>query len=153
MSNLVEHAKKELKLAGYAGPDEEGPNGWAYKNIIELIEVFAKQGHSGSSAPYVSETFSKLAEYEPLTPLTGEDDEWNDISAYSDNPKWQNKRDSRVFKDKGGNASFIKGKVFFGPDGIGYTNSDSHVPVTFPFTPKTEYIKVDEEGNPLTEQN
>lgn len=54
----------------------------------------------------------------------------------------QNKRCSHVFKDKDGNAYDIDGKVFREPDGCCFTSKDSFVPVTFPYTPKTEYVDV-----------
>lgn len=34
-----------------------------------------------------------------------------------------------------------EGRVFCDPDGICYTNRDSRVDITFPYTPKTEYVK------------
>ena len=86
---LIEHAEHELdgKLNG-----EDGPDKWIAKNVIELIKVFSKQGHSGTSAPYCIQLFAHLASYKPLGPLTGEDDEWHMI----DDNTWQNKRCSHV---------------------------------------------------------
>ena len=66
---------------------------------------------------------------------------------------YQNKRCSRVFRQEDrfdGQAYDIQGKVFiehgYDEDGkettYSYTNSDSNVPVTFPYTPKTEYVDV-----------
>jgi hypothetical protein len=95
-SNLVSHAESELKLAGYNPRDkEDGPNKWMAQNVLELMRVFAKQGHSGTSAPYCVSLFKKLARYEPLGPLTGEDNEWVEVAQ----ELWQNKRCSHVFKE------------------------------------------------------
>ena len=147
MGNYETHAKRELQAIGYDLNDkEEGPNKWIIDNLLELLEVFAKQGHSGSSAPYCARTFKKLALFEPLSPLTGEDNEWCEVA----DGIWQNKRASHVFKQTdryNGHAYDIHGRVFKEPDGCCYTNSDSHVLVTFPYTPTTEYVDVEKGGS------
>lgn len=144
MSNLEEHAKRELLALGY-DPNEkqDDPNKWIQDNILELIRVFAKQDHSGSSAPYCVNLFSKLAMFEPACPLTGEDSEWNEVGADGENGVlYQNNRCSHVFKnDKG--AYDTDGKIFREPNGCCYTSFASHVPVTFPYTPKREYVDVE----------
>jgi len=104
---------------------------------MSLIKQFSKEGHSGFSANWAVQLFEKLARFKPLTPLTGADDEWNKI----DDDWWQNKRCSHVFKDSTG-VWDANGKVFREPGGVCYTNSDSKVPVTFPYTPVTEYVDV-----------
>lgn len=143
MSNLKEHALREFKALGYKSiEDEEGPNQWIQENVLELLEVFSNQGHSGFSAPYCINLFTKLAGFEPLCPLTGEDEEWSNVSEASGHPKWQNKRCSHVFKKADGQAYDIYGIVFREPSGSCYTNGKSHVDVTFPYTPKTEYVDV-----------
>jgi hypothetical protein len=124
-------------------------------DILELIEVFSNQGHSGSTAPYTVSMFEKLAMHKPIVPLTGEYWEWNCISdARTDTvPVFQNKRCSSVFKQPDrydGQPYDIDGKVFRETtDENGdeckyyyYTSKDSHVPIEFPYTPKTEYVDV-----------
>jgi len=146
MSRYFEHAEREFRAAKWKtdeGFDDEMQK-MICNNVLDLLRVFASQGHSGSSAPYAINMFKKLAFFEPLVPLTGEDSEWNEIGT----GKYQNNRCSHVFKD-GGNAYDIDGKVFICPSGGCYTSKDSHVPVTFPYTPKTVYINVDDEGEPV----
>lgn len=142
--SLVDHAKKELELIGYSVSDSEGDiNKWMYDSVIELIEVFANQGHSGASAMYCIDLFRKLVMREPLGPLTGNDDEWVEVG----DGIYQNSRCSSVFKQADrydGKPYDIDGKVFVDKDGCSYTSVDSHVMVEFPYTPKTEYIEVDE---------
>lgn len=149
MSAYIDFAKQELKAAGYIPLDQEqedGPNKWIQENVLELLNVFAKQGHSGFSAPFCISMFEKLARWEPLTPLQGTDDEWTDV----DENMYQNKRCSRVFKDKKtGRVYDTEGKVFVEPNGVAFSSSDSVVDVEFPYTPKTEYVKVDENHNPV----
>jgi len=142
--NYYQHALRELKALGYISlgtPQESGPNSWIQENILELLSVFATQGHSGSSAPYCISLFEKLAKFEPLAPLTGEDSEW----AEPEVGMYQNKRCSRVFKDtKGGTAYNIRGKIFREPNGSCYQSRDSRVNIEFPYTPETEYVDVPE---------
>jgi len=132
--NLHEHAIMEM------GPRsvENGPDQWMYDSVLELIDCFAAQGHSGLSAPYCIAYFKTLASFEPLGPLTGEDDEWVAIN----NDMYQNKRCGHVFKKNDGQAYDSNGIVWRGPNGNCFTNSDSRVNITFPYTPKTEYHDV-----------
>jgi hypothetical protein len=81
--------------------------------------------------------FSTLASFEPLGPLHGTPDEWVEVADGLE----QNVRCSRVFR-KNGEAYDINGKVFREPNGCTYTSRDSHVPVEFPYRPKTEVIDV-----------
>lgn len=149
--NTVRHAEREFLAAGYIPLDQEqedGPNKWIQENVLELLEVFSRQGHSGFSAPYAVDVFRKLAMHEPLVPLSGADDEWNEVGE----GVFQNNRCSHVFKDKdrfNGQAYDINGRIFREPDGACYTSGDSCVPVTFPYTPKREYVDVDAQ-QPIT---
>ena len=138
MNTYVEHAKRELQAIGYKLDDtEEGPNKWVVENIMELLAVWDKQGHSGSSAPHVANLFKKIALLEPCAPLTGADDEWNEVG----DGVLQNNRCSHVFKENG-EAYDIYGRIFREPDGVCFTGKGSRVPVTFPYTPKREYVDV-----------
>lgn len=141
--SLQDFARDELKRAGLfdKGSDYDGMLGDA---VMKMIDVFAEEGHSGFSAGMAISIFEKVARYQPLTPLTGADDEWVDMSSYEDAPagtKLQNKRCSHVFKDNG-QAYDIQGRIFREPNGACFTGRDSHVPVTFPYTPKSEYVDV-----------
>ena len=147
MSNLLKHAERELKLIGYDDKDEYDK--MAKDAILELIETFAKQGHSGFSAPYVANMFHKLANYKTLSPLTGNDDEWNDVSDISGEMLFQNNRDSRVFKSDDG-AFFTEAIIWTESGESSFTDKDSNRYIkSFPFTPKTFYVEVDKERNVL----
>lgn len=141
-SNFVKHAKREFQALGYDLDDkEEGPNKWIMENVFELLRVFSKQGHSGSSAPYCIEMFKKAASFEPFGPLNGTDDEWTEVGE----GVFQNNRCSHVFKQAdrfNGQAYDIEGKIFREPDGCCFTSFDSFVLVTFPYTPTREYVDV-----------
>ena len=144
MGNLVDYAKDELKRIGMIDSGE-AYNDWATKAILDLIELFASQGHSGFTAPYVVNAFSRLAMFKPLSPLTGEDDEWNEV----EDGLFQNKRYSAVFKDKDGTAYNCEGKVFTDDGEVWYTSRDSRVNVTFPYVvpDKPEFVYRNKEEN------
>jgi hypothetical protein len=147
MSNILKHAERELSLIGYDGKDAY--NNMAKAAIMELLTTFANQGHSGFSANYVVDIFNKLARYETLSPLTGEDNEWNDVSNMSGDRKtlFQNNRDSAVFKDDTG-CYHINAVIWVGETGDTYTNKKSRGYIkSFPFTPKTFYVKLDNDDN------
>jgi len=113
--SLVKHAKMELKIAGLFDKDSDY-NGMLGKAVLELVEVFSRQGHSGSSASMVSNLFDKLSRYKPLCPLTFKDEEWVEVGE----GKFQNKRNCSVFKDgKDGKPYFIDAfvKIALFPDG------------------------------------
>ena len=138
-SNYRLHAEREFRAMGYDLNDkEEGPNKWVMENVFELLRVFAKQGHSGSSAPYVANMFKQMALFELGAPLRGTEDEWMEVS----DGQYQNVRCSHVFKDVAEGAYDIDGRIFRDPNGVCYTNRESRVPVTFPYTPKREYVDV-----------
>ena len=155
--SLESHALAEFRAAGWM--DENGKYSDEMqesicKNMLELLSVFSSQGHSGFSASYLLNCFEKLARFEPIVPLTGEDWEWSDVSDMFDGEKvYQNNRCSRVYKSEdrfNGQAYDVLGKSFiehyYNEDGeettFSYTSGDSHVPITFPYSPKTEYVDV-----------
>jgi hypothetical protein len=153
MSNTQTHALTEFKAAGWLDDDGnyiDEMQEAICNHVLELIKVFSDEGHSGSTAPYTIDLFKKLAMFEPIVPLTGEDWEWTEIaremSGSNNGTVYQNKRCGRVFKDDDG-AYDIDGKVFYNwytnENGKRfksyYTSRDSRVPVTFPYTPTTVY--------------
>ena len=159
---LIEHAKLELELAGLFNEEGDFYEGATGKAVMELIEVFVKQGHSGMSAPIVADLFKRLANYEPLQPITGRDEEWGDVRDLGDGMSWyQNKRCSALFKDgEDGKPYYIDAIIKRDQKGIcwsgmawlseeDYKTGDRSKMVgkrgyikSFPFTPKTFYIDV-----------
>ena len=65
MTNLIAHAMREFKAAGYEPIDgsEDGPDKWIQENVLELLELFSSQDHSGLSAGYCVSMFEKLARF------------------------------------------------------------------------------------------
>lgn len=144
MSNLTDYAQKELNLAF---PDKTDTMQQAIiSNILELLEVFSNQGHSGLTGNYVLQYFDRLAHFEPILPLTGEDDEWK---AIDDSGYEQNRRCHSVFRKNRDNSTAYNsnGKIFRRKsDGTCYTSKDSHIPITFPYAvpDSPEIVNVDE---------
>lgn len=150
MNNYQLHAHQEFRAAGWldeGGNFKDEMQEAMCSHVLKLLEVFAGEGHSGFSAPYAINMFEKLARFEPIAPLTGEDWEWNNVG----DGVFQNKRCSRVFKQADrfdGQAYDINGKVFWdwwtdpetGEKSKSYfTCRESRVPITFPYTPTTVY--------------
>lgn len=130
MSNLVEHAKRELELSG-VGDDYDGMIG---KAVIQLIETFANQGHSGYSAEVVTSVFSELVRFRNLGPLTDNPDEWMKVggptSQFPDHPdQWQSRRRHDAFSDDGGKTFILLDEISpYGEEETHkYTSEKSHV--------------------------
>ena len=140
---MVDYAKRELDIL--CQPDENGRKGpmqeMADKNVLDIVAMFAEQGHSVISAPYVLSILDRVLRFKPITPLTGDDDEWNDIGGGQE----QNKRYASVFRYDHDNATAydIDGKVFSDDGGrTFYSCRESSVPVTFPYMPPTHPERV-----------
>jgi hypothetical protein len=163
MSNLIEYAKREFLKLGYKPIAEcdDDPDKWIQENVLELLEVFSKQGHSGSSAPYAINMFKKLANFEPLAPIMCSDDEWNtdDLSITMpppSNESYQNNRCYSIFKNgKDGKPYYGDAIVWKNQNGNTFTGSafnskrerikSSQIIKKIPFYPKTFYIDVIEQ--------
>jgi hypothetical protein len=157
MNVFERFAREEFRAAGWCDENfkfNDEMQELICAQVLDLLNVFEKHGHSGSSAPYALNMFNKLASFKPIAPITGEDWEWNDTG----HGVLQNKRCSSVFKDEDGNTYDIDGKVFWewsgtkeNPYKLYYTNNQCRTPVTFPYTPgdrKEVYRKSD--STPLT---
>ena len=95
----------------------------------------------------------RLINWKPIVPLTGDEEEWNTCEIESGSE--QNKLCTAVFRDDKDNSTayYIYGKVFSDNGGISwFTNNNSFIPVTFPFTvpDESEKVYLDEEGNDIT---
>lgn len=135
--SLESFAQHELERAGLFDKDSDY-GGMLGDAVMRMVRLFADEGHSGFSAGMAVQIFGRLARYEPLSPLTGSDDEWTEVG----DGIFQNRRSPRVFKEASG-AYDMEGRVFREPSGVCFTSRDSRVPVTFPYTPSTEYVDVD----------
>lgn len=143
---MIEYAKRELARIPC---DEDGMQEHMNANILEIIEVFGKQGHSGFSAGYALSILERLLRFKPLTPLTGEEDEWNDIG----HGIFQNNRHSSVFKNPDGTCHDNDAVIVSDNGGITwFTSGRFRKEVTFPYTvptyPEKVYIEYTEDVSP-----
>ena len=96
-SNLVKHAKREMELAGLY--DEDADYGGLIPDaVMNVVEAFAKDGHSGGSAAVTLAIVEKVLRFETLTPITSNPMEWNHIA----DDLWQSNRDPRMFSTDAG---------------------------------------------------
>jgi hypothetical protein len=148
MKTTKTHAETELDLI--LGSDEMDQMMKA--NVLELVDTFSKQGHSGFSASYCVELFEKVAMHKQLSPILGTDEEWMDVGEYGKpdgvEKLYQNKRLSSVFKSVTNGKSFCYDidsvvrydisndgtKIYF-TSGKDYRRKE----IKFPYTQKTKY--------------
>lgn len=99
IADLLEHARRELDLAGWTAPDSmyDGMIGDA---VIELMTAFANQGHSGMSASIVTNVFNLLSQYKTLT--DNDHSVFEDVSEMWGSPCLQDMRDFKWFSKDGG---------------------------------------------------
>jgi hypothetical protein len=143
---MVEYAKRELsRIKG--DEMQERIN----QNIIQVVEMFSKQGHSRFSARYAITLLERLLRFKPLSSLTGNDDEWAAVIRNSGNGDmcYQNKRRcSSVFKDVDSDGNITRcvdndAVVVSDNGGITWFSSNKFSkPVTFPYYPPTHAEKV-----------
>jgi hypothetical protein len=129
MSSIQERAKIELDRIDNDPADTIV--------MLLIIKQFFTQWDSGGAVSVVIPQLNRLLRGLPLAPLTGEDDEWEDISHYDPTgPRlFQNKRCSSVFKKE----VTVEGSG--GVPGLSYWEiSDIEAPgvVVFPYIPMGE---------------
>lgn len=154
MSNLIKHAKREFEILEEfeEGFEKDEYSEMIKNDVLKLIKVFSRQGHSGGSAYQTISLFSKLARYETLSPITDDEKDWVNV----DTGYYQNRRCSALFKDTANTkeAYYLDAIVWVEPNGYSYTGgaydennslilSRNYVKC-FPFVPKTFYVKVSE---------
>jgi hypothetical protein len=162
MSNLKKHFEKEFKILQN---EYEEPIVLHFKEpLMQIIDIFSKQGHSGGSAPFyaeaISESIKNLLMLKPLSPLTGKDEEWQDVTNFYDqnederSPVYQNIRYSSVFKKN--DKAYCIGVIIWQNIDDEYDSftgsvegiSSSVTIEQFPFIPKTFYIYVERVDGP-----
>lgn len=93
--SLEDYARQELSLLD-SGDDPMQAE--MNKDIMQVVKLFGSQEHSGLSAGYAIGAIERLLRFQPLTPLTGKDDEWNEVGE----GLFQSRRCPSVFKDSKG---------------------------------------------------
>lgn len=132
--SMLDYAKKELDIIGMTDDSEDEMNRMMRKHILHMVNEFAEEGHSGFSAGYALNILKSLLAFKPLAPLTGADDEWNEVG----DGLWQNRRASDVFKDENG-AYWSDGIVFW----EWYTDKQSGEKYKTYFTSKESRVRIE----------
>ena len=119
---------------------------WIEKCVLDILDLIASQGHSGFTHGYLLTLLIPLLKNKPITPLTGNDWEWD--TSYG---QIQNKRCYDVFKEPYGVAHFTNGYAFSDDGGkTDWTGVESWKTITFPCDNKqleTEYVILTESSN------
>ena len=76
--SVLETAKEQIKLKGLLDKDSDY-DGMIGEALIELMEVFTKQGHSGMSAVHTAILFNKLVRYGGFFSKEDEDEALKDF--------------------------------------------------------------------------
>lgn len=135
---MIEYAKSELDRIP---KDDDGMQELMNRGILDVIKVFSEQGHSGFSASYALSILDRLLRFKPISPLTGEEDEWG--APYGEDGTQQNKRCSSVFRNADESCHDIDAVVVSDNGGITWFSSGLfRKTVTFPYTPPTHPEKV-----------
>jgi len=97
---LMEYAKYELDRAGLFDEDSDY-GGMLGTAVLELVQKFGEQGHSGLSAEMATRCAERLMRYKPLTPIERPvEADWNVCDL--DESVFQHRRFSSLFSsDKG----------------------------------------------------
>jgi len=101
MSNLIDHAKRELELVGQY---EEDP-AFAVSVLAAVSAFAAYPGHSGGSAFAGISMISDLLQFKNLSPLTNDPAEWvhhGPDTWGQPGGIWQNVRNGSAFSEDGG---------------------------------------------------
>lgn len=160
-SNVYRHAKMELDILLKTYPTKDNPpiiKDFIHE-ILALVNKFGHSGQSGGSAPFtagaIANTVKKLCLFEPLGDITGQPDEWADVSEHDGHLLGQNKRLGSVFKLADGKFKYLDAIVWKNQHGAIWTGTaqladGSHMHnqayiKQFPFKPKIFTIDVIEE--------
>lgn len=96
--NLMQHAKRELDIAGF---DEKSNDvsGKIARSVIKLLRALDKQGLDEFELEWVLKTFGRLAIKSNLTPLTNNHVDWVNVSNYMgiDTVIYQSLRNQRCY--------------------------------------------------------
>jgi NTP pyrophosphatase (non-canonical NTP hydrolase) len=133
-SNMVAFAESELEKLMPGESNEEDRH-----NILAVIETVASIGMSGGSASMIIPIIERLMTFTPLTPLTGEDDEWTDMTEHCANRDgrrtYQNKRCSTIFK-------YVYPPEQDRPPHCFDVDGDHAKPITFPHRPEKRPVRM-----------
>ncbi len=119
--SIIAQAKRELALIHFGAEDSAV--------MIDILERFFDTWDSGGAVWAVAPVLQKLIAGKPLSPLTGEPEEWNEVGP----GVFQNNRCGTVFKD----PRFHNGEQAYDLD----NPAGARVAITFPYTPVSAEVR------------
>ena len=103
-------------------------------DILDLVIPLDEAKYNEDQLKVFRNCFIRVADYKPLSPLTGEESEWKDLG-----DQLQNQRYFAVFWEKGEENAYDSAAIGFRhPNGGAYSSSGSHLPINFPYFPTTK---------------
>ena len=147
MAGLVEFAEGELNLLLKSCKDSESLKTQKAINddILDIIKLFSSQGHSGFSAGYSLNILKRLLDCKPLSAITGDEDEWEQLN-YSPDLAYQNKRCPSLFRDADGKVYNVEARIFSDDNGHTWYNckeSREYVELPYEVPAKPECVIID----------
>lgn len=141
---MTDWATNEVELAIAKEDSDYGK--MCYESALKAYKTLMEDPHSGLSWSFTREILNRLMYEKPLTPLEDTPDQWNQVN---DDPEFQHKRRSSLFKriDKDGNISYSdvsrfvayninRAKVPFYSGLCNYILDDMY-PIEFPYMPES----------------
>lgn len=116
MGELVSYAERELELANCEEPERTA--------ILKMVETFADVSDSAGQAGAIISILEKLLRFQPLTPLTSDPSDWNQVAGPTNEfpnaeELWQSRRCPTTFSRDGG-------KTWYDIDDPSRNNGDVH---------------------------
>lgn len=146
-NRILEHARTELFLANLLATDPTSIQNKISNCTLKIIESCSYiEGLANEEIlDRTLDLVCKLLKWKPLTPLTGDEKEWEDISddyCLQPGELYINKRYRAVIKKKDGTAIDTQAYLYQTSDGHKELNINSSKQITFPYEPKQEVVLV-----------
>ena len=176
--SIQEWAKREIEIACEREKEgcEDGSCSYGigcYNSALKAFESLCDDGHSGMSISITKNILNRLIDGQPLTPITDDEDEWEDVTTRfgydtdgSGRQLFQAKRQTSLFKNiKDGQVRYNDIRRYYayriGEPDITFTNGfvekvlDQTFPITLPYYPSnnryavatSDYLTDEENGD------
>ncbi len=113
-SKMTDWARNELQMAGLFDKDSDY-EGMLGEAVMDLLDKFSEQGHSGFSAELTASIFDRLVRWKPLSELTNDPNEWMEITEHQEARTpglkgqvrvYQSRRSPDCFSEDGGQTYY-----------------------------------------------
>jgi len=108
-SNYIKYANKEFNIT-WGDFSDDDMQCWMADDVLDILSLLSMQGDSGSTIGYKLGLLNKLIKFNPIAPLTFEDDEFSPADINMGTSR-QNKRNSSVFLKDNGVITYLDGFI------------------------------------------